>query len=52
MNSKERIFLSCDYLILSNNAALSNSTACLSIPTDSFAFKIYSRVSDSPALRV
>ena len=38
--------------ILSNSAALSNSTASLIIPPDFFAFKIYSRLSNSPALRV
>ena len=33
------------YRILSNSAALSNSTASLIIPPDFFAFKIYSHLS-------
>ena len=40
------------YRILSKSAALSNSTASLIIPPDFFAFKIYSRLSNSPALWV
>ena len=40
------------YRILSNSAALSNSTASLIIPPDFFTFKIYSRFSNSPAMRV
>ena len=38
--------------ILSNSAALSNSTASLIIPLGFFAFKIYLCLSNSPALRV
>ena len=38
------------YRILSNSASLSNSTASLIIPPDFFAFKIYSRLSNSPTL--
>ena len=40
------------YRILTNSAALSNSTASLIIPPDFFAFKIYSCLSNCPALRV
>ena len=35
--------------ILSNSVALSNSTISLIIPPGFFAFKIYSRLSNSPA---
>ena len=40
------------YRILSNSAALSNSTASVMIPSDFFAFKTYSRLSNSPTLWV
>ena len=40
------------YCILSNSAALSNSTASLIIPLDFFTFKIYYHLSKGPALRV
>ena len=39
------------YCILSNSTTLSNSTASLVIPPDFFAFKIYSSLFNSPALR-
>ena len=45
-------FLKYMYCILSNSAALCNSTASIIIPPDFFAFKTYSRLSNSPALRV
>ena len=41
-----------EYRILSNSASLSNSTASLIIPPDSFAFEICSHLSVSPALWV
>ena len=53
--SQEKIDLTTGqkkYRILSNSAALSNTTASLITPPDFFAFKIYSHLSNSPALRV
>ena len=45
-------FLKYMYCILSDSATVSNSTASIIIPPDFFAFKTYSRLSNSPALRV
>ena len=42
----------CGHRILSNSAALSNSTASLIIPLGFFTFKIYLCLSNSPAFRV
>ena len=40
------------YTVVIPYATLSNSTVSLIIPPDLFTFKIYSRLSNSPALRI
>ena len=49
-NWPKRSYTNVTYRILSNSAALSNSTTFVIIPPGFFAFKIYSRLSNSPAL--